>query len=1028
MRKSLLPLLLVIGAWLMSSTAWAELKQVNGVYQIGTAQDLADFGAKIPTTPQMSAVLTADIAYNGDPLGGSKAFHGVLDGQGHTITLNQNRTAQGGGLFWSAEAPAVVKNLTVNGVITTTKDKCGAFGFYGSGAFINCVADVTINSTFDGDASHGGFVANGYENTRIVNCVCATKINGGGKSKNAGGFIGWNNNPKCQIVNSICVAEISDMVGTGSNSIARHGSGNTPAMTNAYFLNKLDVADGAAQQTTAAALTDGSLLANLNGFDATMKWTQGEAYPVPVPSSEVYVITTPQDLVNFTTHVNKGNVGLSARVEADLDLDGIATAPIGNDIWNYRATFDGQGHTISNLNIDCASPAGLFGTIAGNAVICNLVLDATCSVKSTGYAGIIGHSTGAEKVWLTGLGNLGTVSSTGKGVGGIIGNCNASSVLVADKCWSAGAISGAGDAAAICGWTNFAGSSITNCWSISEVSGKQDDAHYFFRFGTAPATSGNYCTGGTQTPNMSKADVLSGKFCYATLNGESSANPTWFQKLDGQSLPTIFGSDVVYCAGEFNCDGSEKGSVNYNNVSGSNTTDPHTLVDGLCSKCGMAGLDGDYFILPTAKALRWFSDYVANVNNFCNAKLTADIDLSGDNFQPIGTEAKAFTGIFDGQGHKISNMTVVNDENTSTSVAGFFGKVFNANIKNLWLDETCSVSGSTKAMGGICGQTTLANTTNFYNVGFAGTVNNASTLADAGTAGILGQANASAIANFDYCWVAGSITGQKDVAAISAWEGSVGAHMANCWVAADLSKFQDDAHYMARCGSNYTVTNCYANKGTQGGKANITAEMIATGELACTMGAAWGQTIGTDEYPVVNGEKVYAVGAAGYATLYDEASDWTLGGDVQAFIGTKKGEYLSLTEIDDIPAGTAVILKGTYYNKVAGTASANTTDNDLLGSTEAVESDGTYYVLAKKDDTVGFYRVAAGTSIPAGKAYLTSTSGIKAYIFGDGEDDATGISKVNDNDNAEVYNLAGQRLQRMQQGINIVGGKKISLR
>ena len=48
---------------------------------------------------------------------------------------------------------------------------------------------------------------------------------------------------------------------------------------------------------------------------------------------------------------------------------------------------------------------------------------------------------------------------------------------------------------------------------------------------------------------------------------------------------------------------------------------------------------------------------------------------------------------------------------------------------------------------------------------------------------------------------------------------------------------------------------------------------------------------------------------------------------------------------------------------------------------------------------------------------------MKAFFFG--EDDATGISNVNTNANEKVYNLAGQRLNKIQKGINIVGNKKV---
>ncbi len=74
-----------------------------------------------------------------------------------------------------------------------------------------------------------------------------------------------------------------------------------------------------------------------------------------------------------------------------------------------------------------------------------------------------------------------------------------------------------------------------------------------------------------------------------------------------------------------------------------------------------------------------------------NYRLTAGFDLSGINFPGIGTAAAPFTGVFDGQGHTISHVTVAG----SSQYAGFFGVLRGATVKNLNLTE-CSVSGGSK--------------------------------------------------------------------------------------------------------------------------------------------------------------------------------------------------------------------------------------------------------------------------------------------------------------------------------------------
>ena len=83
-----------------------------------------------------------------------------------------------------------------------------------------------------------------------------------------------------------------------------------------------------------------------------------------------------------------------------------------------------------------------------------------------------------------------------------------------------------------------------------------------------------------------------------------------------------------------------------------------------------------------------------------------------------------------------------------------------------------------------------------------------------------------------------------------------------------------------------------------------------------------------------------------------------------------------------------------------------------------------------------FYYVGNGTTIGAQRGYFkldgfsydpsSTSTGVKEFgiTF---DEDPTGIVNVNDNLNANetIYNLAGQRISKMQRGINIVNGKKI---
>ena len=106
---------------------------------------------------------------------------------------------------------------------------------------------------------------------------------------------------------------------------------------------------------------------------------------------------------------------------------------------------------------------------------------------------------------------------------------------------------------------------------------------------------------------------------------------------------------------------------------------------------------------------------------------------------------------------------------------------------------------------------------------------------------------------------------------------------------------------------------------------------------------------------------------------------------------------------------------------------ANIAGNVLKGAAEDIEAAGKYVLAKPEGEPVGFYLASTGT-IKAGKAYLESASGVKAFFFA--EDDATSINEELRMKNEEfnegaIYNLAGQRINRMQKGINIVNGKKI---
>ena len=185
---------------------------------------------------------------------------------------------------------------------------------------------------------------------------------------------------------------------------------------------------------------------------------------------------------------------------------------------------------------------------------------------------------------------------------------------------------------------------------------------------------------------------------------------------------------------------------------------------------------------------------------------------------------------------------------------------------------------------------------------------------------------------------------------------------------------------------------------------------------------------GTEVLPENNVAFVSSIGYATYVTKQDV--DFSKS-SVEAFVVTESDfeGYVLPTAITEAPAGEAVLLKGeegAYVLPAAATTPAAPAGNLLKPALTDVACDGSQYILANGTQGLGFYKAKAGTTIAAGKGYLEfAGSPVKAFLFEGG--DATGISltpALSEGEEA-IYNIAGQRIQKMQRGINIINGKKV---
>ena len=508
---------------------------------------------------------------------------------------------------------------------------------------------------------------------------------------------------------------------------------------------------------------------------------------------------------------------------------------------------------------------------------------------------------------------------------------------------------------------------------------------------------------------------------------------------DQYPIPFAKEGAQVYQNATYLCPNKIEGTATYSNSSESTIPD-HTYTNGFCEYCDKADVNylplvGSAYEIDNMYKLHWFSCIVKDGNVEANANLTADIEMESDNqygYTPIGTTEHPYVGFFNGQGHSVT----LRINNPGYDYQGLFGVVTDgARIEKVvvkgFVTGKAYVGG---IVGGTNGGSSNAKQTNIWYCGNEATI----TANGNNGAGIIGvNMNSQASIIVTSCYNTGNVTSANEGGAISGWLGGGWSSVRNCYNSGIIKNGENASKAFGR-NSGCFFSNCYytetsgtdnTSENTANGKPAMVADAtLASGELAYKLIDGFYQTIGTDAYPTTEFTKpsVSYVGDAGYATMYDTTTGYTLNGDIKAYAAVLNNTWLDLSEIgNEVPAGNAVVLKGTYYNKLAADLPAINIANDLKGTDADTAADGTMYILANGADGVGFYK-AEGT-IPAGKAYFQSTSGVKAFFF-DG-DDATGISLMEDGrsqmEDGAIYNIAGQRIQKMQKGINIINGKKV---
>jgi hypothetical protein len=244
------------------------------------------------------------------------------------------------------------------------------------------------------------------------------------------------------------------------------------------------------------------------------------------------------------------------------------------------------------------------------------------------------------------------------------------------------------------------------------------------------------------------------------------------------------------------------------------------------------------------QSLENFNDFAADANYWDDyTRLETDVNLTGriyttaviapdvNNFN-APFDGNAFTGVFDGNDHKIINLTI-DDGEIHNNFLGLFGCIDGGEVMNLGLDGGF-VSGE-YCVGGLVGENdgNILNCYskssvrgNWFNVGglvgkngIYGSISNCYSTGDAnGAFGFVGGLVGFNYGSVSNCYSAGDVSGEAGIGGLVGY--NTEGNISNCYSTGDVSG-EGDVGGLVGYNSEGNISNCYSTSDVSGGGRHI---------------------------------------------------------------------------------------------------------------------------------------------------------------------------------------------------------------
>jgi len=564
------------------------------------------------------------------------------------------------------------------------------------------------------------------------------------------------------------------------------------------------------------------------------------------------------------------------------------------------------------------------------------------------------------------------------------------------------------------------------------------------------------------------------------LNMTDVENKPWlYQTLDNASgfatsLPVpIPSAGKVYS--NVLCDGTQSYSNIYRST-GEHEASANKF--GYCSVCGKHIGTPSTIEIGTADELQQLAQSVNQGRDYSAAtiRLTADIDMTGvTDYTPIGCQAHPYLGTFNGNSHHIKNLRL----NSTKDGVGLFGYVYGGStITDLTIDESCSFQTTGSCIAAFVGK--LVCPAQYDYASFERCMNEASVsgisyasayvghrevlpvftdCANKGTisGGAYSSVFADEVIQVNRCWNIGSVSGNVKDEPLGAGGYAMWWHIKNL---INIDTMTDN--WSLSCPAIDFLNGFVCNRMIETKHFPDWSERYTLADLealaAENPATAWGQNLGYDTYPKLNGKGLYHERpmTSTWGTLI---LPWEVESnkDVQLYkmisCSTLDEGAVTLEPVDKVAANTpcffkkldskatkACFVKGdkTYVQPTDDEANvvtfkSLTTDApgwNLCGLYFAAENIKKVYFIAQ--DKLWYAENAI--TIPAMRAVLldseTSVDVPTLSIYVKEDDEMAKIGEITPDGNLNfydtpIYNIQGQRQQIGQKGLQIRGGRVI---